>query len=140
MLLSWQDQIWRLAGHISKPILGQSQIFQNFEDDLVWEFQTSTINGPPCRLPPLLPLGRLANHLDTKFIWENGEALMQCRDKGQWRTMTKFEIRNNMANEKAARMTSYLNHGVKAKMREATPFVNSVALCGIAMYCCKSSN
>ena len=22
---------------------------------------------------------------------------MQCRDKGQWRTMTKFEIRNNMA-------------------------------------------
>ena len=50
MLLSWQDQIWRLAGHISKPILGQSQIFQNFEDDLVWEFQTSKINGPPCRL------------------------------------------------------------------------------------------
>ena len=45
----------------------------------------------------LLPLGRLANLLDTKFIWENGEALMQCRDKGQWRTMTKFEISNNMA-------------------------------------------
>ena len=22
---------------------------------------------------------------------------MQCRDKGQWRTVTKFEIRNNMA-------------------------------------------
>ena len=49
------------------------------------------------RAHPLLPLGRLANLLDTKFIWENGEALMQCRDKGQWRTMTKFEIRNNMA-------------------------------------------
>ena len=29
---------------------------------------------------PLCPLGRLANLLDTKFIWENGQALMQCRD------------------------------------------------------------
>ena len=46
---------------------------------------------------PLLPLGRVANLLDTKFVWENGEAVMQCRDKGKWRTMTKFEIRNNMA-------------------------------------------
>ena len=45
--------------------------------------------------PP--PLGRLANLLDTKFVWENGEAVMQCRDKSKWRTMTKFEIRNNMA-------------------------------------------
>ena len=107
---------------------------------------------------PLLPLGRLANLLDTKFIWENGEALMQCRDKGQWRTTTKSEIRNNMAYasqmqfevlrrallvqqakpqtvfdwklwEKAAndpKMTAYLNHGVKAKMCETTPFVNAV--------------
>ena len=49
------------------------------------------------RAQPLLPLGRLANLLDTKFVWENGEAVMQCRDKGKWRTMTKFEIRNNMA-------------------------------------------
>ena len=49
------------------------------------------------RAHPLLPLGRLASLLDTKFIWENVEALMQCRDKGHWRTMTKFEIRNNMA-------------------------------------------
>ena len=49
------------------------------------------------RAHPLLPLGRLANLLDTKFVWENGEAGMQCRDKGKWRTMTKFEIRNNMA-------------------------------------------
>ena len=101
-----------------------------------------------------LPLGRLANLLDTKFIWENGEALMQYREKGQWRTMTKFEIRNNMAYasqmqfdvlrralwvqqakpqtvfdwkfwEKAAhdpKMTTHLNHGVKAKMCETTPF------------------
>ena len=46
------------------------------------------------RAHPLLPLGRLANLLDTKFIWENGEAVMQCRDKGQCRAMTKFEIRN----------------------------------------------
>ena len=46
---------------------------------------------------PLLPLGSLANLLDTKFIWENGEALMQCRHNKQWRTMTKIEIRNNMA-------------------------------------------
>ena len=83
---------------------------------------------------------------------------MQCRDKGRWRTMTKFEIRNNMAHasqmqfevlrralwvqqarpqtifnwqfwEKAAqdpKMTAYLNHGVKAKMCENTPFVNTV--------------
>ena len=83
---------------------------------------------------------------------------MQCRDKGKWRTMTKFEIRNNMAYasqmqfevlrralwvqpahpdtvfnwqflERAAqdpKMTSYLSHGVKAKMCETTPFVNSV--------------
>ena len=49
------------------------------------------------RSHPLLPPGRLANLLDTKFIWENGEAVTQCRDKGHWRTMTKFEIRNNMA-------------------------------------------
>ena len=35
------------------------------------------------RAHPLLPLGRLANLLDTKFVWENGEAVMQCRDKGQ---------------------------------------------------------
>ena len=49
------------------------------------------------RAHPLLPLGRLANLLDTMFVWENGEAVMQCRDKGKWRTMTKFEIRNNMA-------------------------------------------
>ena len=33
------------------------------------------------RAHPLLPLGRLANLLDTKFIWENGEALMLCRAK-----------------------------------------------------------
>ena len=46
---------------------------------------------------PLLPLGRLANILDTKFIWEKGEALTQCRDKGQWRTITQFEICNIMA-------------------------------------------
>ena len=49
------------------------------------------------RAHPLLPLGRLANLLDTRFIWENGEALMQCRDKGHWRIMTKFKIRNNVA-------------------------------------------
>ena len=47
--------------------------------------------------PKSAAVGRLANLLDTKFIWENGEVLMQCRDKEQWRTMTKFEIRNNMA-------------------------------------------
>ena len=29
------------------------------------------------RAHPLLPLGRLANLLDTKFVWENGEAVMQ---------------------------------------------------------------
>ena len=83
---------------------------------------------------------------------------MQCRDKGKWRIMTKFEIRNNMANasqmqfevlqralwvqqaqpqtvfnwqfwERAAqdpKMTSYLSHGVKAKMCETSPFVNAV--------------
>ena len=100
-----------------------------------------------CWRNPLLPLGRLANLLD-----------MQCRDKGQWKTMTNFEVRNNMANtshiqfevlrhalweqraqpqivfnwqfwEKAAqdpKLTTYLHHGVKAKMCEATPFMNSV--------------
>ena len=109
------------------------------------------------RAHPLLPLGRLTNLLDTKFVWEDGTAVMQCRDKGKWRTMTKFEIRNNMAYasqmqfevlrralwvqqaqpqtvfkwqfwERAAqdpKMTSYLTHGVKAKMCE-TPFVNTV--------------
>ena len=49
------------------------------------------------RAHPLLPLGRLAILLDTKFIWENGQALMQCRDKNSWRTMTQFEVRSNMA-------------------------------------------
>ena len=110
------------------------------------------------RAHPLLPLGRLTNLLDTKFVWEDGTAVMQCRDKGKWRTMTKFEIRNNMAYasqmqfevlrralwvqqahpdtvfnwqfwERAAqdpKMSSYLTHGVKAKMCETTPFVNSV--------------
>ena len=112
------------------------------------------------RAHPLLPLGRLANLLDTKLIWENGEALMQCRDKGHWRTMTKFEIRKNMAYasqmqfevlrralwdqqaqpqtvfdwkfwERAARdpkMTAFFNQSVKAKMCEATPFVNNCGL------------
>ena len=110
------------------------------------------------RAHPLLPLGRLTNLLDTKFVWEDGTAVMQCRDKGKWRTMTKFEILNNMAYasqmqfevlrralwveqphpdtifnwqfwERAAhdpKMTSSLTHGVKAKMCETTPFVNSV--------------
>ena len=49
------------------------------------------------RAHPLLPLGRLANLLDTRLSGRNGEAVRQCRDKGKWRTMTKFEIRNNMA-------------------------------------------
>ena len=110
------------------------------------------------RAHPLLPLGRLTNLLDTKFVWEDGTAVMQCRDKGKWRTMTKFEIRNNMAYasqmqfevlrralwvqqahpdtvfnwqfwERAAqdpKMTPYLSRGVKAKMCETIPFVNSV--------------
>ena len=110
------------------------------------------------RAHPLLSLGRLANLLDTKFVWEDGTAVTQCRDKGKWRTMTKFEIRNNMVYasqmqfevlrralwvqqaqpqtvfnwqfwERAAqdpKMTSYLTHGVKAKMCETTPFVNAV--------------
>ena len=39
------------------------------------------------RAHPLLPLGRLANLLDTKIAWEDGEAVMQCRDKGKWRTL-----------------------------------------------------
>ena len=34
------------------------------------------------RAHPLLPLGRLTNLLDTKFVWEDGTAVMQCRDKG----------------------------------------------------------
>ena len=49
------------------------------------------------RAHPLLPLSRLTNLLDAKSVWEDGTAVMQCRDKGKWRTMTKFEIRNNMA-------------------------------------------
>ena len=35
------------------------------------------------RAHPRLPLGRLTNLLDTKFVWEDGTAIMQCRDKGQ---------------------------------------------------------
>ena len=35
------------------------------------------------RAHPLLPLGRLTNLLDTKFVWEDGTAVMQCRDKGK---------------------------------------------------------
>ena len=34
------------------------------------------------RAHPLLPLGRLANLLDTKFVWESGQAFTQCRYKG----------------------------------------------------------
>ena len=49
------------------------------------------------RAHPLLPLGRLANLLDAKFYGEHGEAFMQCRNKGQWRTVTKVEMRNDMA-------------------------------------------
>ena len=47
------------------------------------------------RAHPLLPLGRLANLLDAKFIWENVEALMQCCDKGHWKTYAsqmQFEV------------------------------------------------
>ena len=32
-----------------------------------------------------------------KVCVENGQAFTQCRDKAQWKTMTKFEARNNMA-------------------------------------------
>ena len=45
----------------------------------------------------LFPLGKLANLLDLKFYWEAGAAYMQCKDKGQWKTMTQFEVRNNLA-------------------------------------------
>ena len=48
------------------------------------------------RAHPLLPLGHLANLLDAKFVWENGQAFMQCCDKGNWKTMTQFEVRNNV--------------------------------------------
>ena len=140
--------------HASK----RSQILRSYSQSSSWPRESTTMRSLIRTEHPLLPLGRPANLLDTKFIWENGEALMQCRDQGQWRTMTKFEIRNNMAYasqmqfevlrralwvqqaqpqrvfdwkfwEKAARdpkMTAYLNHGVKAKMCETTPFVNSV--------------
>ena len=46
------------------------------------------------RAHPLLPLGRLPNVLDAKFVWENGQAAMQCRDKGNWKTMMQFEVRS----------------------------------------------
>ena len=49
------------------------------------------------KVQPLLPLGRLANLLDLKFYWEGGAAYMQCKDKGQWKTITQFEVRNNLA-------------------------------------------
>ena len=91
------------------------------------------------RAHPLLTLGRLTNLLDTKFVWEDGTAVMQCRDKGIWRTMTKFEICNNIAYASQmqfevlrralwvqAKMTLYLTHGVKAKMCETIPFVKTV--------------
>ena len=57
----------------------------------------------------LLPLGRLANLLDTKFVWEDGTAVTQCRDKGKWRTMTKLEIRNNMAQFEVLRRALWFN-------------------------------
>ena len=44
------------------------------------------------RAHPLLPLGGLTNLLGTKFVWEDGTAVMQCRDKGKWRTMTKNAV------------------------------------------------
>ena len=47
------------------------------------------------RAHPLLPLGRLANLLDTKFVWENGEADMQCRDKGKLRTVHHDKVRDS---------------------------------------------
>ena len=110
------------------------------------------------RAHPLLPLERLANLLDTNFVWESGQAFAQCRYKGQCKTMTKFEVCNNMAYasqmqfevlrhalwaqqaqpnivfdwkfwEKAAQdpqTTAYLHQGVKVKMCETTPFVNTV--------------
>ena len=122
------------------------------------------------RAHPLLPLGRLANLLDTKFVWEDGTAVMQYRDKGKWRTMTKFEIRNNMAYashmqfevlrralwvqqaqpqtvfnwqfwERAAqdpKMTSYLSHGVKAKMCERDYSI--CQYCWNALYCVEGAD
>ena len=111
------------------------------------------------RAHPLLPLGRLTNLLDTKFVWEDGTAVMQCnaetRGNGaQWRSLRSGTIWLTQArcslkcyaelygfskliqtqssigsSERAAhdpKMTSYLSHGVKAKMCETTPFVNSV--------------
>ena len=72
------------------------------------------------RAHPLLPLGRLANLLDTKFIWENGEALMWCRDKGHWRTMTKFEIRNNMAYASQMRSVAQSTLGAATSPRQCS--------------------
>ena len=34
------------------------------------------------RAHPLLPLGRLTNLLDTKIVWEDGTAVMQCQRQG----------------------------------------------------------
>ena len=39
----------------------------------------------------------LAKPTRYKFVWEKGQAFMQCRLKGQWKTVTKFEVRTSMA-------------------------------------------
>ena len=101
------------------------------------------------RAHPLLPLGRLANLLDNKFLWESGQAFMQCRDKGNWKTMPQFEVHNTLWAQKAQlniafdwkfwekgaqdpKMSTYPHCGVKAKMCETTPFVNTVGTLYIA--------
>ena len=107
------------------------------EKDKCWRNEVYAEDRPH----PLRPLGRLANLLDTKFVWENGEAVMQCREKGKWRTMTKFEIRNHMAYAsqmhfevlrralwvQQARPQTVFNWQFWEKAAcETTPFVNTV--------------
>ena len=43
-------------------------------------------------------LGKLANLLDLKFMWESVGALLQCRCRQScdWRTMTNLKMHNNM--------------------------------------------
>ena len=49
------------------------------------------------RAHPLLPHGRLANLLDTKFIWENGQAFTQLLRQRTMEDHGQVEVRNNMA-------------------------------------------
>ena len=78
-----------LPGHMLPKGARSFEVTVNFavgkEKDKCWRNEVYAED----RAHPLLPLGRLANLLDTKFVWEDGTAVMQCRERAREKARRK---------------------------------------------------